>query len=140
MNIGLRQTWGITFTVQTKTDILENLARMMTDSRLKPVYDPDLIGELNAEKYELSKVDQLLISHPSGVHDDRLWALALACHGLKYALVGTQYHPAIAFGKHVPYVPRIRWKRDDLKTPSFRKSVLDGLNSFNVTNSSDKSR
>ncbi len=82
---------------------------MLVENRLKLAYDPELIGEMNAEKYELSKSGQLLFSHPSGTHDDRLWALALACHGLKHGLVSTHYHPAIAFGKHVPFVPRIRW-------------------------------
>lgn len=83
-NAGLKQLWGITLTPQSKTDILENLHRMLAESKLKLVYDPDLIAEMNCERYETSKTGQLLFSHPAGTHDDRLWALALACHGQRY--------------------------------------------------------
>ncbi len=106
-NIGLRQTWGVTFTTQTKTDILENLHRMLVEARLKLVYDPDLAGEMNAERYEMNKSGQLIFSHPSGTHDDRLWALALACHGLRYGLAVREYHPVAVLGKIIkPWPPR----------------------------------
>ncbi len=108
-NTGLRQTWGITFTAQTKTDILENLHRMLAETRLKLAYDNELIAEMNSESCEISKSGQLLFSHPSGTHDDRLWALGLACYGLKFGLSVTAYHPVIMFGKHVPYMPKLRW-------------------------------
>ena len=108
-NIGLKQTWGITFTAKTKTDILENLHRSLSSKRLKLAYDNDLIGEMNSERCEISKSGQLLFSHPSGTHDDRLWALGLACYGMKIGLSVTEYHPAIMFGKHVPYMPKLRW-------------------------------
>ncbi len=104
-NMGLRQTWGITFTAQTKTDILENLHRMLAEKRLKLVYDPELIGEMNCETYEMSKSGQLLFSHPNGTWDDRLWALALACHGLRYRLSVTKFHPFAAVGKAVKFWP-----------------------------------
>lgn len=43
-------------------------------------YDPDLLNELNAERYELAKTGRLLFSHPEETNDDRFWALALAVH------------------------------------------------------------
>ncbi len=43
-------------------------------------HDPQLINELNAERYELTKTGRLAFSHPEGTHDDRFWALALAVH------------------------------------------------------------
>lgn len=96
---GLGQTWGIAFTPKTKTDVMENLHRMLTDGKLKLVYDPNLIAEMNSERSELNKAGQLLFSHPAGSHDDRLWALALACHGLRYGTAITKYHPFAATGK-----------------------------------------
>ncbi len=105
--IGLGQTWGVTFTAKTKTDIMENLHRMLTDGRLKLVYDPELIAEMNCEKSELNKAGQLSFSHPAGSHDDRLWALALACHGLRYGTAITGYHPFAATGRIIkPRFPR----------------------------------
>ncbi len=43
-------------------------------------YDPPLLHELNAERYELAKTGRLLFNHAEGTHDDRFWALALAVH------------------------------------------------------------
>jgi len=52
--------------------------------KLRPLlhlpYDPDLIRELNAERYELGKTGKLLFNHPEGTHDDRFWAIALAVY------------------------------------------------------------
>jgi phage FluMu gp28-like protein len=48
--------------------------------RLHIPYDPDLIHELNVERYELAKTGKLLFNHPEGTHDDRFWALALAVY------------------------------------------------------------
>ncbi|MBS7627069.1 terminase family protein [Candidatus Bathyarchaeota archaeon] len=46
-------------------------------------YDPDLIAELNIERYEYTKDGRLRFTHPDGTHDDMLWALALACYATK---------------------------------------------------------
>lgn len=37
-------------------------------------YDDDLIAELHSIHYELTKSGQILFSHPSGTHDDRVFA------------------------------------------------------------------
>ncbi len=97
--MGLTQTWGVTLTAQTKTDIVENLHRMLAEGRLRLVYDQELIAEMNSERYEMTKTGQLLFSHSSGTHDDMLWALALACHGLRYSVNVTEYHPVAMTGK-----------------------------------------
>jgi phage FluMu gp28-like protein len=96
---GLENIWGVNFNVQSKTDILENLHRMLAKKQLRLVYDSALIGEMNCEKFELNKSGQLVFSHPSGAHDDRLWALALACHGLRYGTGAPKYQPAIVLGR-----------------------------------------
>jgi hypothetical protein len=96
---GLSQTWGVTLTLQSKTDILENLRCMLEKDQLKLVYDPELIAEMNCESYEMNKAGQLQFSHPTGTHDDRLWALALACHGLRYGTSATDYPPVVLLGR-----------------------------------------
>jgi phage FluMu gp28-like protein len=97
---GLENIWPISFNVQTKTDLLENLHRMLAKNQLKLVYDDELISEMNCEKFELNKSGQLIFSHPPGTHDDRLWALALACHGVRFASSLTEYHPVGATGRN----------------------------------------
>jgi hypothetical protein len=46
-------------------------------------YDSELIAELNVERYELTKGGQIQFSHPSGTHDDRLFAVALAVYAAR---------------------------------------------------------
>jgi phage FluMu gp28-like protein len=46
-------------------------------------YDPDLISEMNIERFEYTKDGRLRFTHPEGTHDDMLWALALACYATK---------------------------------------------------------
>jgi hypothetical protein len=101
---GLENIWPITFNVQTKTDILENLHRMLAKNQLKLVYDNELISEMNCEKFELNKTGQLIFSHPPSTHDDRLWAVALACHGARFAASLTEYHPVAAIGRNPNYI------------------------------------
>jgi hypothetical protein len=43
-------------------------------------YDPELLHELNVERYELTKTGRPLFNHPEGIRDDRFWALALSLH------------------------------------------------------------
>lgn len=112
---GIDRIWGVDLNVQVKTDVLENLHRMLANKQLKLVYDPALIGEMNSEKFELSKTGQLHFSHPTGAHDDRLWALALACHGLRYGISTPKYQPAIVLGRSRRLEPRFKtpwWARE----------------------------
>lgn len=96
---GIEKIWGVDLNAPVKTDVLENLHRMLAKKQLKLVYDPELIGEMNCEKFELSKTGQLHFSHPTSTHDDRLWALALACHGLRYGTSVPEYHPVVLRGR-----------------------------------------
>ena len=50
----------------------------MIREQLRIPYDRDLLDELNAEKYTLTKIGRITYSHPMGTYDDRFWALALA--------------------------------------------------------------
>ena len=59
--------------------MLSHLREQMQTCKLSMPYDSHLIAEIHCEKYELTKDGHTKFSHPEGTHDDRLWALALAC-------------------------------------------------------------
>jgi len=74
---------GITFTTRLKEEMLGYLKNMMENGFLKIPYDPELISEINVEKFSLSKDGHVIFYHPEGSHDDRLMALALAVFASK---------------------------------------------------------
>jgi len=57
----------------------------MHEGLLKIPYDRDLLDELNAERYELTKTGKIAFSHQEGTHDDRFWAVALAVYAAETA-------------------------------------------------------
>jgi hypothetical protein len=95
---GIPQVEGILLTLPSKADILGNLKQMMQTQKLAMPYDSELVAEMNAERYEMLKSGQIQFSHPEDSHDDRLWALALACYGTRLAGRVPEYHPFVAFG------------------------------------------
>lgn len=52
---------------------------------------------MNVDRYELTKTGQMQFSHPSGTHDDRLWALALAVYASRPEI--PEYHPVVLHRK-----------------------------------------
>ncbi|MEM3666596.1 MAG: terminase family protein, partial [Candidatus Bathyarchaeia archaeon] len=83
INAGITQTIGIKFTAETKQEMANWLKQCMTEKRLKIPYDPELIAELNIERYELTKDGKTKFNHPQGTNDDRFWSLAMACHATR---------------------------------------------------------
>ena len=77
---GIPNVKGVTLTAQMKQEILGVMKQNMQSERLRIPYDPDLIAEINIEKFELTKDGQIKFSHPENTHDDRLWAVALAVY------------------------------------------------------------
>ncbi|MEM2507372.1 MAG: hypothetical protein QXF61_10060, partial [Nitrososphaeria archaeon] len=53
------------------------------EKKLRIPYDPELIAELNIERFELTKDGKIKFSHPEGSHDDRFWSLALAVYAAR---------------------------------------------------------
>jgi len=74
---------GIMLTVPSKQEVLGYLRTVMQAGKLFYPYDPDLLNEITAERYELTKSGQIQFSHPAGTHDDKLWALALAVYATR---------------------------------------------------------
>jgi len=82
-NTGINtQIEGIKFTQETKEQLANNLKQLMTEKQLKIPYDPELIAELNTERYQLTKEGRIRLTHPEGTHDDRFWKIfqALKVH------------------------------------------------------------
>ncbi|MEM1558248.1 MAG: terminase family protein [Thermoproteota archaeon] len=78
---------GVILTAESKEQIMTYLKNIMMRGLLKYPYDRQLLHEINVEKYELSKSGHVMFTHPSGTHDDMLWALALAVYASKSAQV-----------------------------------------------------
>jgi phage FluMu gp28-like protein len=74
---------GMMLTVPSKQEILGYMKHLMEIKALSLYYDPDLIAQVNVERYELTKTGQIQFSHPDGTHDDELWALALAIYATR---------------------------------------------------------
>jgi phage FluMu gp28-like protein len=77
---GLRNVEGITLSLPVKQEILGHLKQLMQNRLFTYPFDVDLSGELNIERFELTKTGQVQFSHPEGTHDDILWAVALAVY------------------------------------------------------------
>ncbi len=77
-NQGLRVADGLTFTLQSKEELLTGLKMALEQNRLAIPYDRLLCQQINEQQYGYSKSEHLQFNHPQHCHDDMLWALALA--------------------------------------------------------------
>ena len=73
----IRGIEGLVLSMPAKQEVLGYLKMVMQSNRLLIPYELELTSELNIERFELTKAGQVQFSHPSGSHDDRLWAVAL---------------------------------------------------------------
>lgn len=84
---GIKNGEGVNFNVARKSEMVNLLKQRMADERFfyplltweKP-YRSDVCTELNVEKYELRKDGTIMLSHPTGTHDDVFWSIALAVY------------------------------------------------------------
>jgi len=80
---------GVILTAPGKQEILGYLKLMMQEKRVLFPYELDFLQELNVERFELTKSGQIQFSHPSGTHDDRFWAFALAVYATRAGTSGS---------------------------------------------------
>jgi phage FluMu gp28-like protein len=80
---------GVILTAASKQEILGYLKLMMQERRVLFPYELDFLQELNVERFELTKSGQIHFSHPSGTHDDRFWAFALAVYATRAGTSGS---------------------------------------------------
>jgi phage FluMu gp28-like protein len=72
---------GVTLTASAKEDILGRLKLTMEHGKLiLPRDSSRLLVQITVQQCEPTRSGTLKFSHPSGTHDDQLWALALAVY------------------------------------------------------------
>jgi phage FluMu gp28-like protein len=84
---GIKNAEGVHFNINRKSEMAGLLKQRMLNQQLffphlvweKP-YRSDLCSELNVERYELRKDGTIMLSQPSGTHDDVFWSLALGVY------------------------------------------------------------
>jgi hypothetical protein len=81
----LRNVEGVMLSLPMKQEILGHLKQLMQDQLFTYPFDVDLTAELNVETFELTKTGQIMLTHPEGMHDDILWAVALAVYATRQA-------------------------------------------------------
>lgn len=76
---------GITFSVKTKTDMAAGLRILFEKRQIRIPNDRKLIMQINSVRYQVSKTGNILFASPEKehLHDDYLWALALACYAAR---------------------------------------------------------
>jgi phage FluMu gp28-like protein len=102
---------GIELSLPRKSDVMTHLKQVMEQKRLHIPRDRELIIEMNAEISKLTEAGKTKFYHRSGIHDDRLWALALAVYGSRHE--APSYHPFVTFG-HISKHP---WDRPKIIYP-----------------------
>ena len=76
---------AIIILVTTKTEMAAGLRTLFEQRRIRLPNDKKLIMQINSLRYQVSRTGNLLFESPEkeGVHDDYLWALALACYAAR---------------------------------------------------------
>jgi len=77
---GVTQVTPVTFSLQSKQEIAKHLKELMQLKTFALPYDPDVIAELNVERFEITKDGNVKFHHDEGTHDDRFWSIALAVY------------------------------------------------------------
>ncbi len=83
LNIGGEDGRGFKFNETSRTNLLNNLAILLEQDKIKIPKDEGLLNELESFRYELSDQGKIRITVPSGMHDDRVMSLALAVWGVR---------------------------------------------------------
>jgi len=76
---------GIVFTQKSKEEMIEHILLLRQKGKLiLPLKGAEkLINQIEEQERIISEAGTIKFRHPSGSHDDLLWALALACHVAK---------------------------------------------------------
>jgi len=80
LNIG--EDGAVVFSKQTRRELLDNLAILLQQDKIKIPDDPQLLSELEAFQFVLTPNGKIDVRSRKGFHDDCVFSLALAVHGL----------------------------------------------------------
>lgn len=82
---------GFKFTETSRMNLLNNLAILLEQDKIKIPNDDGLIAELEAFRYTMSEQGKIKVSVPEGLHDDRVMSLALAVWGVREPIRNDTY-------------------------------------------------
>jgi len=74
---------GFKFTETSRKNLLDNLAILFEQDKIKIPDDEGLLSEIESFRYEMSENGKIKITVPSGLHDDRVMSLALSVWGVR---------------------------------------------------------
>lgn len=80
LNIGEED--AVKFTEVSRMNLLNHLAMMLEQDKIQIPDDKGLIEELESFQYSLSPLGKIKVGVPEGLHDDRVFSLALAVWGV----------------------------------------------------------
>ncbi len=106
LRIGGENQEGFKFTEVSRQNLLNNLALLLEQDKIKIPDDEGLIAELEAFRYELTDKGKIKVTVPDGMTDDRVMSLALAVHGVREPIrpdIFTQSRIATNRGRNVAY-------------------------------------
>lgn len=83
LNIGGENNEGFKFTEISRQNLLNNLALLLEQDKIKIPNDEGLIAELEAFRYELTDRGKIKVTVPEGMTDDRVMSLALSVWGVR---------------------------------------------------------
>ena len=83
LRIGGENQEGFKFTELSRQNLLNNLAILLEQDKIKIPNDEGLIAELEAFRYELTDRGKTKVTVPEGMHDDRVMSLALSVWGIR---------------------------------------------------------
>lgn len=83
LRIGGEEGVGFKFTETSRTNLLNNLAILLEQDKIKIPNDPGLVSELESFQYTMSETGKVKVKVPEGLHDDRVMSLALAVWGVR---------------------------------------------------------
>lgn len=83
LRIGGEEGKGFKFTETSRQNLLNNLAILLEQDKIKIPNDEGLITELEAFRYTLTDQGKIKVTVPDGMHDDRVMSLALSVWGVR---------------------------------------------------------
>lgn len=81
--VNIPDEFAFKFNETSRTNLLNNLAILLEQNKIKIPDDEGLISELEAFRYELGDKGKVKITVPSGMTDDRVMSLALSVWGVR---------------------------------------------------------
>jgi hypothetical protein len=82
---------GFKFTETSRRQLLDNLAILLEQDKIRIPNDEGLLTELESFRFEMSDQGRIKVTVPQGMHDDRVMSLALAVYGVKNPIVDDMY-------------------------------------------------